>query len=94
MCLFFEKKRVRNEYTAITAATAATAAECCCYTEKLEAGKLLTEFEIKFVCEKVKELLLEESNVQVVHSPVTICGDVHGQFYDLKELFKVIILSI
>lgn len=31
---------------------------------------------------------MEESNVQPVHSPVTVCGDVHGQFYDLLELFR------
>ena len=41
------------------------------------------------MCEKVKEILMEESNVQPVRSPVTICGDIHGQFHDLLELFRV-----
>jgi len=51
--------------------------------------KYLSEPDLKKLCEIVKELLLEESNVQPVASPVTICGDIHGQFYDLKELFRV-----
>eukprot|EP00736_Rhodelphis_marinus_P002369 Rmarinus@m.13824 len=57
--------------------------------EKLMDCELPTEHEVNWICEKVKEVLIEESNVQRVSSPVTIVGDIHGQFYDLKELFYI-----
>ena len=44
---------------------------------------------MKRLCQMAIEILVEESNVQTIDSPVTICGDIHGQFYDLLELFKV-----
>jgi serine/threonine-protein phosphatase 2A catalytic subunit len=55
----------------------------------LMEGKPLPENEIKIICEKAKEILAEESNVQSVKCPVTVCGDIHGQFHDLMELFKI-----
>lgn len=42
--------------------------------------KLPTENEIEEMCLKVKEILIEESNIEKIRSPVTICGDIHGQF--------------
>ena len=34
----------------------------------------LGESEVKALCEKAKEILSEESNVQPVRCPVTVCG--------------------
>jgi serine/threonine-protein phosphatase 4 catalytic subunit len=55
----------------------------------LTQNNLPSESEIEQLCGKVKEILVEESNVQHISSPVTICGDIHGQFEDLMELFKI-----
>eukprot|EP00912_Choanoflagellata_sp_UC4_P001104 UC4_evm2s682 len=56
---------------------------------QLRECKIIPESEVKALCFKAREILMEESNVQVVDTPVTICGDIHGQLYDLIELFQV-----
>jgi serine/threonine-protein phosphatase 4 catalytic subunit len=57
--------------------------------ELLRQCQTIKESEVKALCDKAKDILIEESNVQRVDAPVTICGDIHGQFFDLKELFEV-----
>jgi hypothetical protein len=38
---------------------------------------------------QAREVFIKESNVQMVNAPVTLVGDLHGQFYDLLELFRI-----
>ena len=59
------------------------------WIETLKECKQLTEQNVKVLCDKAREILMNESNVQAVKCPVTVCGDVHGQFHDLVELFRI-----
>ena len=40
--------------------------------------KTIPEAKIRALCNKAKEVLVKESNVQPVKAPVTVCGDIHG----------------
>ena len=48
------------------------------WVQTVKEGGVLSERDLRILCEKIKELLIEESNVQPVSAPVTICGDIHG----------------
>jgi serine/threonine-protein phosphatase 4 catalytic subunit len=41
------------------------------------------------ICNSAIELLTDLPNVVSVNTPVTVCGDTHGQFFDLLELFAI-----
>lgn len=57
--------------------------------ETLHKGELITESEIKSLCQTGIELCSKEDNVLALQPPITICGDLHGQFWDLLEIFRI-----
>ncbi|VBB26862.1 unnamed protein product [Acanthocheilonema viteae] len=48
----------------------------------------LTENEIKGLCIKSREIFLSQPILLELEAPLKICGDVHGQYYDLLRLFE------
>jgi serine/threonine-protein phosphatase PP1 catalytic subunit len=48
----------------------------------------LTENEIKGVVLKSKEIFSGQPTLLELEAPIKICGDVHGQYYDLLRLFE------
>ncbi len=47
------------------------------------------EFVLPLLEIKAKPIFTKESNIMSIKAPVTIAGDVHGQFWDLLEIFKL-----
>jgi serine/threonine-protein phosphatase 2A catalytic subunit len=51
--------------------------------------KPLPEEDVKTLCLHARRILEKEENVHMVRSPVTLVGDIHGQWDDLIELFRI-----
>lgn len=59
------------------------------FIAKILKCELPKAIEVKGVCEKASEILINEGAVSYVNAPVTIGGDIHGQFCDLLNLFEI-----
>uniref|UniRef100_A0A8C2HN28 Uncharacterized protein n=1 Tax=Cyprinus carpio TaxID=7962 RepID=A0A8C2HN28_CYPCA len=54
--------------------------------EQLRHCELIKENEVKALCAKAREILVEESNVQRVDSPVTVSISIEMTFYRIMQL--------
>lgn len=48
----------------------------------------LTESEVRGLCSRSKDIFLSQPVLLELEAPLKICGDVHGQYYDLLRLFE------
>ena len=48
----------------------------------------LKEDEIKFLIEKSTMIVKEQKMLLELEAPIKVCGDIHGQYYDLLRIFE------
>lgn len=56
---------------------------------ELHDRQLPSEVDIFNICNLMIDILISEPNLIQISSPVTICGDIHGQYNDLLHMFEV-----
>ena len=49
----------------------------------------ITEPEIKFLCVRAREIFMDQPMLLELDCPVKVCGDTHGQYYDLLRIFEI-----
>jgi len=48
----------------------------------------LPEADIKYLCSRSRQVFMDQPVLLELEAPIKICGDIHGQYYDLLRLFE------
>ncbi|GKZ57984.1 serine/threonine-protein phosphatase pp1 [Aspergillus niger] len=53
-------------------------------------GKLveIRESEIEYLCHTARDIFISQPILLDLEAPIKVCGDIHGQYYDLLRLFE------
>jgi 4-hydroxy-3-methylbut-2-en-1-yl diphosphate synthase IspG/GcpE len=57
--------------------------------ERVKKEEVIEESIVRMLCSKMQEVFLTEANIEYISSPITLVGDIHGQFYDLQKLIHL-----
>ena len=59
------------------------------FIETVRAHKPIQERDLICLFRMAQDILFQEGTLLNLTAPITVCGDVHGQFYDVLYLFEV-----
>ena len=48
----------------------------------------LKEEDVRALCLSAREVFIQQPSLLELEAPLKICGDIHGQYYDLLRLFE------
>lgn len=61
------------------------------FIEVLKKHEPFEEEDFSRIIQMAEEIFYQESTLLSLTSPITVCGDIHGQFYDLLSIFDEVV---
>jgi serine/threonine-protein phosphatase PP1 catalytic subunit len=59
-----------------------------CKDKPSETSTKISKMQVVWLCQKVRPIFLRQPMLLELEPPITVCGDIHGQYKDLLHLFE------